>query len=60
MQTPGPKNMKRIGGAHILGEQAQKCKAQYHPEGVCVDATGMWEESSCAIPGEICLFVRED
>ena len=45
MQTPGPKNMKRIRGVHNLGEQAIRCKAQSHPEGVCVDATGMWEES---------------
>ena len=28
--------------------------------GVYVDATGMWEESERAIPGEICAFVRKD
>jgi len=36
------------------------CEAQCHPEGVYVDATGVWEESDRAIPGEICLLVRED
>ena len=43
-----------------LGEQARRCKAQCHSEGVGVYATGMWEESSSAIPGEICSLVRED
>jgi hypothetical protein len=35
-------------------------KAQCHPEGVYVDATGVWEESCRAIPGEICLLVLMD
>jgi len=43
-----------------LGEQAMRCKAQCHPEGVYVDATGVWEESDRAIPGEVCALVRKD
>jgi len=43
-----------------LGEQAKRCKARCHSEGVYVDATGVWEESDRAIPGEISAFVRKD
>ncbi len=43
-----------------LGEQATKCETQCHSEGSFVDATGVWKEGRCAIPGEICLLVRED
>jgi hypothetical protein len=43
-----------------LGEKACIFEAQCHPEGVYVDATGVWEESDRAIPGEICALVRED
>jgi len=43
-----------------LGEKACIFKARCHPEGVYVYATGMWEESDRAIPGEICPNVRED
>ena len=43
-----------------LGEQATLCEAQCHPEGVHVDATGVWEESDRAIPGEVWLLVRKD
>ena len=43
-----------------LGEKACIFKAQCHPEGVYVDATGVWKESNRAIAGEICLFVRKD
>jgi hypothetical protein len=43
-----------------LGEQAKRCKARCHSEDVYVDATGMWEESDRAIPGEISTSVRGD
>ena len=43
-----------------LGEQAKRCKARCHSEGVYVDATGVWEESDRAIPGEIWQLVREN
>ena len=43
-----------------LGEQAMICEARCHSECVYVDATGVWEESDRAIPGEICSSVRED
>jgi hypothetical protein len=43
-----------------LGKKARIFKAQCHPEGVYVNATGIWEESDRAIPGEVCSCVRKD
>lgn len=53
-QTPGPRYTKRIGGTHSWARRRQDSKPDSHPEGVGVYATGIWEESQCAIPGEIC------
>jgi len=41
-------------GTHSRARRRQDSKPDSHPEGVGVDATGIWEESQCAIPGEIC------
>ena len=38
-------------------ERPKDPKPDSHPEGLGVDATGIWGEGGCAIPGEICLFV---
>jgi len=53
-QTPGPRYTKRIEGTHRWVRGQEYPKPNSHSEGVGVDATGMWEESQCAIPGEIC------
>ena len=34
-----------------LGERAKRLKAQYHPEGVEVDAAGIWDEGHASYPG---------
>jgi len=53
-QTPGPRYTKRIEGIHSWAKEHKGRKPNSHSEGVDVDATGRWEESRCAIPGEIC------
>jgi hypothetical protein len=53
-QTPGPRYTKRIRGTHSWARGPKDPKPDSHPEGVGVYATGIWEESQCAIPGEIC------
>jgi hypothetical protein len=53
-QTPGPRHTKRIGGIYSWARGQIDPKPDSHPEGVDVYATGIWEESRCAIPGEIC------
>ena len=45
---------KRIQGIYLWARGPKDSKPNSHPEGIAVDATGMWEESRCAIPGEIC------
>ena len=52
-QTPGPRYTKRIGGTCLWARGHKDPKPDSHPEGVGVYATGIWEESRCAIPGEI-------
>jgi hypothetical protein len=52
-QTPGPRYTKRIGGTYLWAREQQDSKPDSHPEVMDVDATGIWEESGCAIPGEI-------
>jgi hypothetical protein len=34
-----------------LGERAKRLKAPYHPEGVEVDAAGIWDEGHANYPG---------
>jgi hypothetical protein len=53
-QTPGPRYTKRIGGIHSWVRGHKDPKPDSHPEGMGVDATGIWEERRCVIPGEIC------
>jgi hypothetical protein len=53
-QTPGPRYTKRIEGTYPVARGRKDLKPDSHSEGVGVDATGIWEESGCAIPGEIC------
>jgi hypothetical protein len=53
-RTPGPRYTKRIGGIHSWAKEQRSRKPDSHPEGMDVYATGRWEESQCAIPGEIC------
>ena len=52
-QTPGPRYTKRIEGIRSWARGRKDSKPDSHPEGVDVDVTGVWEESRCAIPGEI-------
>lgn len=53
-QTPGPRYTKRIEGTHSWARRPKDSKPDSHPGGMGVDATGIWDESQCAIPGEIC------
>ena len=53
-QTPGPRYTKRIGGNRSEARGHKDLKPDSHPEGMGVYATGIWEESRCAILGEIC------
>ena len=53
-RTPGPRYTKRIEGTYPWARRHKDLKPDSHPEGVGVDATGIWEESRCAIPGEVC------
>ena len=53
-QNPGPRNTKRIRGIYLWARGHKDLKPDSHPEGVGVDATGIWEESRGAIPGEVC------
>ncbi len=53
-QTPGPRYTKRIKGSHSWARGPIDPKPDSHSEGVGVDATGIWEESGHAIPGELC------
>jgi len=41
-------------GTYPWARRHKDLKPDSHPEGVGVDATGIWEESRCAIPGEVC------
>jgi hypothetical protein len=34
-----------------LGEKARNFKARYHPEGVAVNAAGIWDEGHAHYPG---------
>ncbi len=60
MQTSGPKNMKRIRGRRPWASRHENAKPEVIRKGSPVNATGVWKESRCAIPGEICLLVRKD
>ena len=55
-QSPGPRNTKRIRGSSFWTKGQKYRKSDSHPEGTAADATGTWDESACAMPGEICLF----
>ena len=57
-QIPGLRNTKRIRGSHAWARRLKDPKPESHPEGVEVDATGIWGESECAIPGEICSSAK--
>ena len=50
-QNSGLRNTKRIGGESLVGEEAKRSKAQYHPDQRFVDATGIWSEGHALYPG---------
>jgi hypothetical protein len=53
-QNPGLRNTLRIRGGSLWTRGQRSPKSDSHPEETDVDATGTWDESACAIPGEIC------
>ncbi len=53
-QISGLRNTKRMRGSHAWARRHKDLKPDSHPEGVEVDATGIWDEGGCAIHGEIC------
>jgi hypothetical protein len=55
-QNPGLRNTLRIRGGSLWTRGQRSPKSDSHPEETDVDATGTWDESACAIPGDICLF----
>jgi hypothetical protein len=50
--------MKRIRGSRVWARRQRDSKPNSHPEGVEVDATGIWGEGGCVIPGEVCMFAQ--
>ena len=57
-QSSDPRNTKRIGGEHRMGEGADRPEACRHTDAVSVDATGAWSESYANYPGRAGILPR--